>query len=57
MKTIAPNIAIPIVKPIALATLKTRDRNSLERHDRLGGAGLPPDEQREQHDAGDRQSR
>ena len=25
MKTIAPNIAIPIVKPIAPATLKTRD--------------------------------
>ena len=26
MKTIAPNIAIPIVKPIAFATSKTRDR-------------------------------
>ena len=29
MKMIAPNIAIPIVKPIALATLKTRERKSL----------------------------
>ena len=28
MKTIAPNIAIPIVAPIALETLKTRERNS-----------------------------
>ena len=29
MKTIAPNIAIPIVKPIALATLNTRDLKSV----------------------------
>ena len=29
MKTIAPNIAIPIVKPIALATLNTRERKRL----------------------------
>ena len=28
MKMIAPNIAIPIVKPIAFATLKMRERNS-----------------------------
>ena len=28
MKTIAPNIAIPIAKPIALATLKTLERKS-----------------------------
>ena len=29
MKTIAPNIAIPIVKPIALDTLNTRDSKRL----------------------------
>ena len=28
MKMIAPNIAIPIVKPIAFATLKMRERKS-----------------------------
>jgi hypothetical protein len=28
MKTIAPNIAIPIVKPIAFETRKTLERNS-----------------------------
>ena len=28
MKTIAPNIAIPIVKPIAFATLNTLERKS-----------------------------
>ena len=28
MKTIAPNIAIPIVPPIALETLKTPERKS-----------------------------
>ena len=46
MKMIAPNIAMPIAKPIAFATLNTRERKSVERHDRLGGAALPPDEQR-----------
>ncbi len=29
MKMITPNSAIPIVKPIALATLNTRERNSV----------------------------
>ncbi len=29
MNTIAPNIAIPIVKPIALETLNTRDSKSV----------------------------
>ena len=53
MKTIAPNIAIPIVAPIALETLKTPERKSVERHDRLGGAALLHDERDEQHDARD----
>ena len=53
MKMIAPNIAIPIVKPIALATLNTRERKSSSGIDRLGRAALLPDERREQHDAGD----
>ena len=53
MKTIAPNIAIPIVKPIAFATLKTRERKS--ESGRIGSAArrLPPDEHDEQGDAGD----
>ena len=44
MKMIAPNIAIPIVAPIALETLKTRERNERERDDRLLGAALLPEE-------------
>ena len=53
MKMIAPNIAIPIAKPIAFATLNTLERNSLS--GRIGSAArpLPPDERGEQHDAGD----
>ena len=39
MKTIAPNIAIPIVKPIALATLNTRERNSVS--GMIGSAARP----------------
>ena len=48
MKMIAPNIAIPIVKPIAFATLKIARAEELERQDRLGRPALLPDEGREQ---------
>ena len=51
MKMIAPNIAKPTMKPIAVARRKTDERNSAQRQDRLGGPALLPDEQRQQHDA------
>ena len=53
MKMIAPNIAIPIAKPIAFATLNTLDRNSLSGRIGSGGAPLPPDERRQQRHAAD----
>ena len=57
MKMIAPNIAMPIVAPIALATLKTRRAEERERHDRLLGPALLPEEAREQQGAAGRRAR
>ena len=53
MKMIAPNIAIPIVAPIALRDVEDPRAEQRERDDRLGCATLLPDERAEQHDAGD----
>ena len=57
MKMIAPNIAMPIVAPIALETLKTLERKSLSGMIGSARAALLPDEGGEQHDAGDAERR
>ncbi len=53
MKMIAPNIAMPMVAPIALETLKTLERKSVS--GRIGSTArrLLPDEGRKQRDTGD----
>ena len=57
MKMIAPNIAMPITKPIALATLNTRERNSFS--GMIGSAARRSCQMNgdEQHDAGDAERR
>ncbi len=53
MKMIAPNIAMPMVAPIALETLKTLERNSVSGTIGSGARRLLPDERGQQHDPGD----
>ena len=48
MKMIAPNIAMPIVAPMALETLKTLERKSVSGMIGSCGAALLPDEGGEQ---------
>ena len=53
MKMIAPNIAMPMVAPMALETLKTLERKSVSGTIGSGARRLLPDEGRQQHDPGD----